>query len=152
MAITLTISQTDVLKEVAQTTGYTGAKMVGDNAAYERISTVDENEAELQRFWNEARAEVTKTFVRLLASETMSSTNYNLILNVSASFDSSLTASMQLGLFSYFVQSIVAKWYVYTNKSEAAMFAQRADALLDEVKQKAFYKKKPTRPNHNNNQ
>lgn len=148
MAITLTISQTDVLAEVAQTTGYTGAKMVGDDGAYERISTVDENDDELKLFWDECRAEVTKAFARLLESESMSGTNYNLVLNVSVAFDDNLKVSMQLGLFSYFVQSIVAKWYVYTNKQEAGSFAKRAAALLDEVREKAFFKKKPTRPYH----
>lgn len=148
MTITLTISQTDVLAEVAQTTGYTGAKMVGDDGAYDRISTVDENDDELKLFWDECRAEVAKAFARLLESESMSGTNYNLVLNVSAAFDTNLQASMQLGLFSYFVQSIVAKWYVYTNKQEAADFAKRAAALLDEVREKAFFKKKPTRPYH----
>ena len=148
MSITLTISQTNVLNEVAQTTGYSGAKMIGDDAAFERINTVDKDENELKRFWDESRAEVAKAFARLLSSESMNGTNYNLILNVSAAFDNSLTASMQLGLFSYFVQSITAKWYVYTNKNEAAMFAQRADALLDEVREKAYFKKKPTRPRY----
>ncbi|MBP5545714.1 MAG: hypothetical protein J6X59_00320 [Bacteroidales bacterium] len=148
MSITLTIQKSNVFKEVAQTTEYTGAKMVGDDGAYERISTVDENQDVLGRFWDEARAEVAKAFVRLLSSEGESGGNYNLTLDVSPSFDNTLTSSMQLGLFSYFVQSITAKWYVFTNKQEAAAFAQRAEALLDEVRQKAFFKKKPTRPYH----
>lgn len=149
MDITLSISQSAVFKEVAQTTSYTGAKMDGDANAYERISTVDEDQPELKRFWDESRAEVAQTFIRMLTSEGMNGDTYNLVLNVSVSFDNALLPGMQLGLFSYFVQSITAKWYVFTNKKEAGDFADRGSAILDEVKEKAFFKKKPTRPTYN---
>ena len=149
MEITLTIKQSAVFNEVAQTTSYTGAKMDDDANAYERISTVDEDQPELKRFWDESRAEVAQTFIRMLSSEGMDGDNYNLVLNVSVSFDTALLPGMQLGLFSYFVQSITAKWYVFTNKKEAGDFADRGSAILEEVKEKAFFKKKPTRPTYN---
>lgn len=149
MEITLTIKQSEVFKEVAQTTSYTGAKMDDDANAYERISTVDEDQPELKRFWDESRAEVAQTFIRMLSSEGMDGDNYNLVLNVSVSFDTALLPGMQLGLFSYFVQSITAKWYVYSNKKEAGDFADRGSAILEEVKEKAFFKKKPVRPTYN---
>lgn len=148
MEITLTIKQSEVFSEVAQTTSYTGAKMDDDANAYERISTVDEDKPELKRFWDESRAEVAQTFIRMLSSEGMDGDNYNLVLNVSVSFDTALLPGMQLGLFSYFVQSITAKWYVYSNKKEAGDFADRGSAILEEVKEKAFFKKKPTRPTY----
>lgn len=148
MEITLTVNQKSVLDEVAQTTSYAGAKMDDDTSAYERISTVDEDQNELQRFWDESRAEVAQTFIRMLASEGMEDGEYRLKLNVSVSFDTALLPSMQLGLFSYFVQSIAAKWYVYTNKKEAGEYADVGKGLLDEVREKAFYKKKPVRPTY----
>ena len=151
MEITLTISQSAVFNEVAQTTNYTGAKMDDDANAYERIKTVDEDQPELKRFWDESRAEVAQTFIRMLSSEGMDaedSDKYNLVLNVSVAFDNALQPGMQLGLFSYFVQSITAKWYVFTNKKEAGDFADRGSAILEEVKEKAFFKKKPTRPTY----
>lgn len=146
MEITLQISKTAVLNEVAQTTAYSGAKMDDDEKAFDRIGVVDEDNTELQRFWDESRAEVAQTFIRMLASEGMNGDNYELKLNVSVSFDDSLLPSMVLGLFSYFVQSITAKWYVFTNKKEAGAFDERGNTLLQEVKEKAYYKKMPTRP------
>jgi len=150
MDITLSIKQSDVFNEVAQTTGYTGAKMDGDTNAYKRISIVDEDRNELKRFWDESRAEVAQTFIRMLTSEGMDEDEdtYNLVLNVSVSFDTALLPSMQLGLFSYFVQNIAGKWYVFTNKKEAGDFADRGSAILEEVKEKAFFKKKPVRPTY----
>lgn len=150
MQILLRIDKTEVLREVAQTTSYTGAKKAGDDGAYERIATVDEDEAELERFWNESRAEVAHTFIRLMKEERMNDDAYELELNVSEMFDEALLESMQQGLFSYFVHNIVGKWYVFTNKEEAGVFSARGAELLEEVKEKAFFKKKPTRPTYNN--
>ena len=151
MEITLSIKQSDVFREVAQTTSYTGAKMDDDANAYERITTVDEDQTELKRFWDESRAEVAQAFLRMLVSEGMAQDDdtYNLVLNVSVAFDSALQPGMELGLFSYFVQSITAKWYVFTNKKEAGEFASVGKKILDDVKEKAHFKKKPVRPTYN---
>ena len=73
---------------------------------------------------------------------------YSLRLEVSKSFDEALLPSMKLSLMSYFVQGIAAKWYVYTNKSEAGEYADKARLLLDDIHRKAVYKKKPTRPTY----
>lgn len=152
MDITLTVSKSEILQEVAQTTEYTGAKMDDDANAYERISTVDEDNSELQRFWNESRAELAKAFIRVLESEGMQSDDtYSLVLNVSVSFDVALVEGMQLGLYSFFVQNITAKWFVFTNKKEAGDYADKAAEILAEIREKAHFKKKPTRPTYNNN-
>ena len=150
MNITLSIKRSEVFSEVAQTTNYTGAKMDDDANAYERITTVDEDQSELKRFWDESRAEVAQAFIRMLVSEGMAGDNdtYNLVLNVSVAFDEALLPGMQLGLFSYFVQNIAAKWFGYTNKKEAGEVATVGKAILDDVKEKAFFKKKPTRPTY----
>lgn len=151
MEITLSVNQSAVFKEVAQTTSYTGQKMESDPNAYDRIFTTDQDRNELVRFWDECRAAIAQSLVRLVEDESMdSSGNYVLKLDVSEAFDTALQPSMQLSLFSYFVQAITAKWYVYTNKEEAEKFGQRATGLLEDVRRKAFYKKKPTRPTYNN--
>lgn len=150
MEIKLSVRQSSVFDEVSQTTSYTGAKMYDDPNAYERIRTTEANHPELKRFWDECRSEVAQTFIRLLKSEGMKpdGDTYELVLNVSVSFDTALLPGMELGLFSYFVQNIASKWYVYSNKKEAGEFASVAVGILDEIKEKAFYKKKPTRPTY----
>lgn len=158
MQITLTIQKSDVLDEVVVTAEYIAGKMAGDDGAYERIRIVDEDRDALLRFWNECRAEVAKVFTNMLVSEGMydysSSTYtpdpdgdyYRLTLDVSSSFDTAQQPGMQLGLFSYFVQGITARWLNYTGKAEAAGYAQMAAAQLEEVRVKVFYKELPTRP------
>lgn len=150
MNITLTVKRSEVFNEVAQTTSYTGAKMDDDANAYERITTVDEDQTELKRFWDESRAEVARAFIRMLVSEGMEQNGdtYDLALNLSVNFDEALLPGMQLGLFSYFVQSITAKWYVFTNKKESEGYAAVGKEILDDVKRKALYKRQPTRPTY----
>lgn len=175
MEITLSISKDDVMQEVAVTTTYTGAKMDDDENALHRISTVDEDKTHLERFWEECRADLCQELIGLVTFEGMVSDSfrpvnptlpdiaetaavsppaillkqhYELRLDVSKSFDDALLPSMKLSLFSYFVQGIAAKWYVYTNKKEAGEYADKATTLLDDIHRKAVYKKKPIRPTY----
>ena len=161
------------MQEVAVTTAYTGGKMDTDENALHRISTVDEDETHLERFWEESRADLCQELIGLVTFEGMVSDtikpidppiltasvdivppgilrakHYELRLDVSKSFDEALMPSMKLSLFSFFVHSIVAKWYIYTNKGEAGDYADKATTLLDDIHRKAVYKKKPTRPTY----
>lgn len=150
IAIELTVSKKAVYEEVAKTTSYTGQKMLDDDTAYDRIFTTDEDQEMLERFWNECRAEIAQRFVGLVSAEKMSDDDdtYTLSLDLSGSFDTALQPSMQLSLFSYFVQSLAAKWYSFTNKGETEKNSLRATALLEDVREKAYYKKKPSRPTY----
>ena len=162
------------MQEVAVTTAYTGGKMDNDENALHRISTVDEDENHLERFWEESRADICQELIGLVTFEGMVSDSilpidpihpiqpaasvassvitlkqhYELRLDVSKSFDEALLPSMKLSLRSFFVHNIVAKWYVYTNKTEAGDYADKAATLLDDIHRKAVYKKKPTRPTY----
>ena len=174
MEITLTVDKAAVMAEVAQTTSYTGAKMEGDTDAFDRISTVDEDEKQLERFWDESRADLCQELIGLVTFDGMVNRpviinpplvttgaalpanptvetfreHYELRLDVSRSFDEALLPSMKVSLFSFFVQNIAAKWYIYTNKKEAGEYADKATALLDDLHRKAMYKKRPTRPTY----
>lgn len=150
MEIKLSINKGDVMREVAVTTAYTGAKMGGDADAQSRISTVDEDECHLERFWEESRAELCQELMGLVSDESVTGCpgSYELGLEVSRSFDEALLPSMRVSLLSYFVHNIVAKWYIYTNKGEAGDYADKAAAVLEDIHRKAVYKKKPTRPTY----
>lgn len=153
MEIILSINKGDVMKEVAVTTAYTGGKMDNDEHAFNRISTVDEDESHLERFWEECRADLCQELIGLLSNEGMnpdSPSNYEVHLDVSKSFDSALLPSMKLSLFSYFVHGIAGKWYIYTNKAEAGGYADKAATQLDDIHRKAMYKKRPVRPTYIN--
>lgn len=138
MNVILSISKSAVFNEVAQTTSYTGAKMDDDANAYERITTVDEDQSELKRFWDESRAEVAQAFIRMLVSEGMAEDGdtYNLVLNVSVAFDNALQPGMELGLFSYFVQSITASGMCSPTRKRLEISPPSARASLTMLRKK----------------
>ena len=147
MEIILSIKKEDVMREVAVTTAYTGGKMDKDENALDRISTVDEDESHLERFWDESRADLSQELLELVTFEGMrNETDYEARLNVSKAFEDALLPSMNKSLYSFFVHNICAKWYVYTNKEEAGDYADKAATLLDDIHRKAVDKKRPTRP------
>jgi len=146
--ITLTVNKEKVYEEVAQTTSYTGAKME-DEHAYDRIFTTDEDKSMLERFWNESKNTVCNSLKKILLNEIEASGEYQLSLGVSSSFDEALTESMNRSLFSFFVMSITAKWYTFTNKEEATGYATEAAIYMEDVMRKAFFKKRPIRPTYN---
>lgn len=150
---TLTVNKANVYTEVAKTTSYSGVKKASDGSLYEQIFTTDEDRLLLERFWNEAANAATELFKPFLVSVTSTaqshginlSANYTVVLALSNAYDSSLNDSVQSSLFSYFVNFIVSRWYKFANKDEAEEFGTQAVAMLDDVKSKIFYKKKPTR-------
>lgn len=151
--VELNVNKANVYNEVAKTTSYTGDKMTGDEGAYERIFTKDDDRLALERFWVEAANAVTdllKQYIVEVSSQPEShclelDRNYEVKLDLSNSFDVNLTGSMETSLFSFFVMYIVAKWYKYTNKEEAESYAAESAAMLDDVTSKLYYRKKPTR-------
>lgn len=150
MEVRITVDKCAVMDEVAKTTSYTGAKMTEDEGAYKRIFTTDEDLAALDRFWNECCVDLCEMLKKNLAGESMTSDGcYVMQLDLSNSFDKTLTGPMEKEAFSYFVTGIVSKWYAYTNKSESGQYATAASSLLEGIHRKACYKRRPTRPTYN---
>lgn len=151
--VNLSINKSSVYEEVAKTTSYTGAKMEGDETAYDRIITTDDDRTMLERFWREAcnaATEQLKPFVVSVSEQPEVNTlsmeqNYDVKLELSSSFDMSLRDSIETSLFSFFVAVIVSKWYKFTNKQETESYASDAVGMMDDVMRKIYYKKKPKR-------
>lgn len=151
--VKFTVNKANVYTEVAKTSSYSGAKMMDDAAAYDRIFTTDEDRQMLERFWNEASNAATELFKPFLVSVTQSpeshgielARNYEATLNLSASYETALNASVESSLFSFFTDFIIAKWFKFTNKAEAESYGTEAASMLDDVKSKIYHKKKPTR-------
>ena len=151
--VTLTVGKTMVYDEVAKTTSYTGAKMQGDDTAYDRIFTTDSDRSMLERFWTEACNAATEQLKQFIVEVSDNgegitadlSRNYVVRLELSSSYDANLTESVQASLFSFFVSAIVSKWYKFTNKGEAEGYAADAVGMMNDVMGKIFHRKKPRR-------
>jgi hypothetical protein len=151
--VNLQVNKSYVYDEVAKTTSYTGAKMQGDEGAYLRIFTTDDDRQMLERFWAEAcssATELLKPFIVSVSAQPVSHTvnlgnNYDVTLQLSTAFDTSLSDSINSSLFSFFVSYITGKWYKFTNKAEANDYIAEAESALEDIKKKIYYRKKPTR-------
>ena len=66
-------------------------------------------------------------------------------MEVSSSYDTALTPSVEKSLFSYFVNAIVSKWNNFVKADGVARYEQEANDNMTDIMSKLFYKKKPTR-------
>ena len=149
MRLTLTISQQKIIDEVAKTTGYTGAKLLGsDSTAYERISTTDSDTVMLWRFWQEGRDNICTALRRHISAEGMEGDDYRIDLSLSESFDLSLSARIESGLFSYLVQHITSCWLALVSSDKSGAYASAASATLADITRKMLCKRAPTRPDY----
>ena len=150
---TFTVNKANVYTEVAKTTSYSGVKPAPDGSLYEQVFTSDEDRLLLERFWNEAANAATDLFKPFIVS--VSSTapshginlaaNYVVEMALSKAYDSNLTNGAQSSLFSFFVNFIVSRWFKFAKKDEAEEFEAQAAAMLNDVRAKIYYKKKPVR-------
>ncbi len=150
---TFTVNKANVYTEVAKTTSYSGAKAAADGSLYEQIFTTDEDRLMLERFWNEAANAANNLFKPFLVSSSSTTQshgvnlagNYVVQLELSKSYDTALNNSVQSSLFSYFVNYIVSQWYIFANKEDAKSFSLEAAAMIEDVRAKIYFRKKPTR-------
>lgn len=146
----ITIGKDRVYEEVAQTTSYTGAKMMeGDQGAYDRIFTTDADRSQLERFWAESCAAACEAMKKYLTGTDDTTDGFTMELELSASYDETLSDSIRKDMESFFVMNITGKWFSFTNKPECGDYAAGAASFLESVKRKACFKKKPKRPVYN---
>lgn len=150
--ITINVAQNEVYDEVAKATDYTGTKLLDtDSGARDRIRAVDENLKDLTRFWDESVSTVNERFKQLLVSGTSASTSggnstYNMEVEISKSFDTALTKSVESNIKSFFIMSIIGQWFKFANKNEANDYLLQAEELLTAAERLIYSRKRPSLP------
>ncbi len=145
--ITLTVSRADVYAEVDKTTDYTGAKLAEtDGGARDRIAVTDNDLKNLYRFWEETCATTNERLKEMFVEGSRPSDDYSVTLQVSVAFNKELLPSVEAILRSYFITSITGKWFVLSNKAEAAGYHAAADNLMEDVRRLLYSRMRPVRP------
>lgn len=149
--ITVRIRQREVYEEVAKATDYTGTKMAdADSTARDRILAVDDDLAELGRFWDEAVLSANESLKEMLQSgetrERDGDTEYEAVLEVSLSFDKTLKGSVESTLRSFFIASIIGQWFKFANKGEASDYFVQAGEFMQAAERLLYSRRKPTVP------
>lgn len=148
--ITLSVDKGRVYEEAAKTTDYNGSKNDADDRR-DKVLITDADNVMLERFWAESASAVNERVKPFLVSVTDPGDNsYSVELEMSNSYDTTLTPSVNSSLFSYFATSVISKWMEFSDKGDAKGYAENAAAMLTDVMRKLYYKKKPVRPTYDN--
>ena len=79
-------------------------------------------------------------------SGALSKPGYEAVIEVSKSFDKTLTASVQSTLRSFFIASIIGQWFKFANKGEAKDYFTQAADMMETAERLLYSRRKPTRP------
>lgn len=137
-----TIDKNKVYNDVARITSYQGAKAT-DVTAYDRMLIVDEDKELLDRYFNESKSQLTTVIKKYFVSDTEANEQYTLNIKVYDNFKDGFIADIQDSLYGFFKESIVAKWYLLTNKEESANSTAQMASILEDILIRLFYKNPP---------
>ena len=142
-----TIKKSDVYEEVAKTTAYIGAKnkLEDGKSAFDQVFVTDADLTMIERFYNESVDALRNVLKRFLTGESAEDGSTKWTLEMPSRFDDNLLSSINSSANSFLVNSIIGKWCEITANDKVKEYADNAAALLLDIKDKAFYKKKPTR-------
>lgn len=151
-SVTLTVGKDAVMQEVSKTTSYVGKKIDEakttvegqDTTAYDRVRTTDATKELLERFWDEAASMATSRMMRFTTS-TSNGASYTVNLFLTDRWNEALTQGMNDSLFSFFTSFIISRWCRIADKEEEASYMSDANAMLDDVMRKVYFRSAPTR-------
>ena len=144
---TLTIKKNDIYEEVAKTTAYIGknTKLEDGKSAFDQIFVTEADLAMIERFFDESLDALRNVLKRFILGDSGVDGIINWELDMPSGFDGNLLSSINSSANSFLVNSIIWKWCEIAANDKVKGYADNAAALLLDIKDKAFYKKKPTR-------
>lgn len=144
---TLTITKSDIYEEVAKTTSYIGAKnkLEDGKSAFDQVFVTDADLTMIDRFFNESLDSLRNVLKRFVSGVSVADATITWQLEMHSRFDDNLLESIKSSANSFLVNSIIGKWCEITANDKVKEYADNAAALLLDIKDKAFFKKKPTR-------
>lgn len=143
----LTIKKSDVYEEVAKTTAYIGAKnkLKDGKSAFDQVFVTDADLTMIERFFNESLDALRNVLKRFISGGSGVDGTITWQLEMPSRFDDNLLSSINSSANSFLVNSIIGKWCEITANDKVKEYVDNAAALLLDIKDKAFFKKKPTR-------
>lgn len=143
----LTIKKSDVYEEVAKTTAYIGAKnkLEDGKSAFDQVFVTDADLTMIERFFNESLDALKNVLKRFISGVSGVDGTITWQIEMPSRFDDNLLSSINSSANSFLVNSIIGKWFEITANDKVKEYADNAAALLLDIKDKAFFKKKPTR-------
>lgn len=144
---TLTITKSDIYEEVAKTTAYIGAKnkLEDGKSSFDQVFVTDADLTMIERFFNESLDALINVLKRFISGGSGVDGTITWQIEMPNRFDDNLLESINSSANSFLVNSIIGKWCGITANDKVKEYADNAAALLLDIKEKVFFKKKPTR-------
>lgn len=144
---TLTIKKNDIYEEVAKTTAYIGKKATVEDgkSAFDQIFVTEADLSMIERLFNESLDALRNVLKRFISGGSGVDGTINWELEMPSRFDGNLLDSINSSANSFLVNSIIWKWCEIAANEKAKEYSDNSAALLLDIKDKAFFKKKPTR-------
>lgn len=141
--IELYISKADVYEEVAKTTAYTGAKQATDEGGFDKVFLSDAETEMLDRYWNEVCTDISLRLSEWIVDVEPSSAT--ITLAVADGFNDALTDSLTQAITSYFVTTLLYKWYSIAMPTLAEGMVAESITHIKRVTELVNQRKRPTR-------
>lgn len=141
--IDIYISKEAVYNEVIKTAEYTGAKQATEALSFDAITISDAETEILDRYWKELY-----TDVALRLNQWVKSVDANrgvIVLNVADGFNDALTDSLAQALESYFVVSLLSKWFAIAYPSSAEGAVIEATSHIKRAEEIIKQRQRPSR-------
>lgn len=143
----VTISKSSVYEEVAKTTAYIGAKskLEDGKTAFDQIFVTDADLSMIERFYRESVDTLKNVLKRFISGINDEDDGLTLTLEMPDRFDENMGNSINSSSTSFLVDSIIGKWCEITANEKVKEYTDNAMALLQDIKDKVFYRSKPIR-------
>lgn len=141
--IDIYISKEDVYNEVIKTAEYTGAKQATEALSFDAIAISDAETEMLDRYWKESYTDVALRLNQWVKS--VDAHSGIIELNVADGFNDALTDSLAQALESYFVVSLLSKWFAIAYPSSAEGAVIEATSHIKRAEEIIKQRQRPTR-------
>ena len=141
------VLKSDVTAMIDNITRYTGKKTESANpgALLERVATVEADSVILGRYWQDACAHVADALRSFIASVQFGREILTLDMEVSNSYDESLTPAVETGIQSLLADIILCRWFRIAMPDRAAEWQREAAHQFDTLLANLYHRKKPKR-------
>lgn len=145
--ININIPRSEIDGELSEITAYAGAKSPSSDLDkdYDRIATVDEDAAMLNRYWHNAGNTLADRLKDFITGFHIDDDTIALTLEVSGAYDESLTPSAEGDLRSFVAAAMARAWFALTLPDRAAEWETECSRLLRDASRKLYHRRRPRR-------
>jgi len=151
----ITIDKKTVLDEVKKSSAYIGSKLTTDKdpAAYSRVSLIEANDEQLERFWCEACSEAVASLSHWQTSagdhsvgdNAGRSTPFTVTLALPSNWNDALGGNLDEAVAGYLTNQVLARWLMLTDRPDVEGHGALAAASLNQARRLVLERKRPDR-------